>query len=171
MTDEWRTAVRVELEHRFENWAAQKFRELLQGAGVDLQDIKSGLVTVEVGPRGGPVDGMHEVYARSKAGVVTVGRIPVLDFESAYRDIAEAFATEIEAIIRGTTEAQKHRKPGRPPGRLHNRAGLIRAYRDFRDAIGRQPTQQEFVDNLKPQIGVSTLDEYLTVYSLSWPIE
>lgn len=63
-------------------------------------------------------------------------------------------------------------RPGRPRGRMHPKAAIVTRYRELKAANdGKRPTQGELARNLSPDIGVSTLREYLTEYGLPWPIE
>ncbi len=68
--------------------------------------------------------------------------------------------------------ARPKRRRGRPSGTLSvTRAQIFEKFRSLRVNYGRNPTQQELADNLKPRIEVRTLQDHLTAYDLSWPIE
>ncbi len=69
-------------------------------------------------------------------------------------------------------ETKPPRRRGRPRGTLTvTRAEILRKFGSLRVNYGRNPTQQELADNLKPKIEVRTLQAHLTAYDLSWPIE
>lgn len=64
------------------------------------------------------------------------------------------------------------RRRGRPKGtRSVTRAEIVEKFRALRVNYGRNPSQQELADNLKPRIDVRTLQGHLTAYGLPWPIE
>ena len=64
------------------------------------------------------------------------------------------------------------RRRGRPKGTFSvTRTEILEKFRALRTNYGRNPTQQELADNVKPQIKVRTLQDHLTAYGLPWPIK
>ena len=64
------------------------------------------------------------------------------------------------------------RRRGRPKGTITvTRTEIVGKFRALRTNYGRNPTQQELADNVKPRIEVRTLQDHLTAYNLPWPIE
>lgn len=64
------------------------------------------------------------------------------------------------------------RRRGRPKGTVTvTRTEIVGKFRALRTNYGRNPTQQELADNVKPRIEVRTLQDHLTAYNLPWPIE
>lgn len=64
------------------------------------------------------------------------------------------------------------RRRGRPRGTIAvTRTEIVEKFRALRTNYGRNPTQQELADNVKPRIEVRTLQDHLTAYHLPWPIE
>jgi len=87
------------------------------------------------------------------------------------RAVAEARLALVEAGVDVATPSPK-RGRGRPKGsRTHTREAIVNRFRSLAKSSGRAPTQPELAANLEPKIEVRTLQEHLTAYGLSWPIE
>ncbi len=89
--------------------------------------------------------------------------------------LTTAAPTPATAVVEGdpgTAAAPRPRRRGRPKGTLSvTRTDIVETFRALRTNYGRNPTQQELADNVKPRIDRRTLQSHLTSYDLPWPIE